>query len=207
MKRVAFLLIAITCLGFQPVVTAEELAPLYPGFPPIRESKAYKKFSTRTYSEFSKILYLIDRYSDSQILINYEDQNYNAAFSTTVARWFLSRNYKKQTAKEWVIQWCSKSILASKPIFVKLPNEKFVLAREVLEAELADLERVIRENQIQTAPSLAPETILTAPVSEPAPKQTAVPTVSAAANAPSSSILKSTPALAVASAESPASKA
>lgn len=207
MKRVAFLLIAITCVLFQPLVTAEELAPLYPGFPPIRESKAYKKFSTRTYSEFSKILYLIDRYSDSQILINYEDQNYNAAFSTTVARWFLSRNYKKQTAREWVIQWCSKSILASKPIFVKLPNEKFVLAREVLEAELVDLERVVRENQVQPAPSLAPEAILTVPAVVESAKPEAVVAASPAANPPASSILKSTPALAVASAESPASKA
>ena len=119
MKRVALMLFAMTCLLLNAAaVHAEEKTPLYPGFPALRETKAYKKFSTRTYSEFSKILYLIDRYSDSQVLINYEDQNYTAPFCTTVARWFLSRNYKKQTAKEWIKQWCTKSIFANKTIFV-----------------------------------------------------------------------------------------
>ncbi len=147
MKRAVLLLVAILILSSQPAVFAKDYAPIYPGFPSIRECKAYKKFSTRTYSEFSKILYMIDRFSDSQILINYDDQNYTAAFSTTVARWFLSRNYKKQTAREWIKQWCNKSILSGKPIYVKLPDGKFLLAREVLSDEVEALEQVIRENQ------------------------------------------------------------
>lgn len=210
MKRVALVLIAMTCLLLKTTaLTAEGKATLYPGFPILRESKAYKKFSIRTYSEFSKILYLIDRYSDSQILINYEDQNYTAAFSTTVARWFLSRNYKKQTAREWIKQWCSKSIFANKPIFVKLPDGKFLLAREILEAELTELEQAVRENQAPQT-SLAPAVILTAAPDKIVETKAPVPSPSPSGETSAASILKTSPAmsgLAVASAEAPPSKA
>lgn len=181
MKRVFCSWMMIMMLAAEPVLFAKEQTPLYPGFPPIRESKAYKKFSTRTYSEFSKILYLIDRFSDSKIAINYDDQTYTAAFATTVARWFLSRNYKKQTAREWVKQWCNKSILMSKPIYVKLPDGQFRLSREVLMEEIENLEQVVRENQNPPAVSAAPS--VSAPASAAAPPASEV-VVSTALQAP-----------------------
>ncbi len=99
---------------------AKEYKLLYSEFPKIRDSKAYRKFATRPLSEFSKILYLIDRYGDSKVQIYYDEQSYMAPFATTVARWFLARNYKKQTATQWVKQWCSRTILGNKIIYIKL---------------------------------------------------------------------------------------
>lgn len=143
---------------------ANEYKMLYPGFPKIRDSKAYQKFATRPLSEFSKILYLIDRYGDAKIQINYDAQNYMPQFATTVARWFLARNYKKQTAMQWIRQWCSRSILGNKIIYIKLPDGKFVIARQVLSDELKALEEVVIENnrtvaELQPAPVPAPTPI------------------------------------------------
>lgn len=140
---------------------AKEYRLLYPGFPKIRDSKAYQKFAVRPLSEFSKILYLIDRYGDSKIQIYYDDQTYMSQFATTVARWFLARNYKKQTAMQWIKQWCSRAILSNKVIYIKLPDGTFVMARQVLSDELEALDEVVIENnrkvaELQPAPEPAP---------------------------------------------------
>jgi hypothetical protein len=142
-------LIAVLMLANIPAAAAYQ--PIYPEFTSIRESKAYKKFSVRPYSNLSKIHYLIDRFGEAQIEIVYDNQTYAAAFATTVARWFLARNYKKQTPEEWVNQWCSRSIVSNKLIHIKLPDGKFLLAKDVLLQELQELDQVVRENQISHA--------------------------------------------------------
>ncbi len=140
--------LGVAVLSLQTLaVAAKEYKPLYPNFPTIRESKAYQKFARRPLTDFSKILYLIDRYGDSQIQIVYDNQTYTAPFATTVARWFLARNYKKQTPSQWINQWCHTSVMSGHPIYVKLPNGEFRLAKEVLLEEQAALEEVIKENQ------------------------------------------------------------
>lgn len=138
-------------LAILPAVFASSYKPLYPGFPSIRESKAYKKFAVRPLSDLSKILYLIDRFAESDIRILYENQSYTAPFATTVSRWFLARNYKKQTPEEWVRQWCSHSVFSNKLIYIKLNTGEFLLAKDVLLGEIEALDEAIRENQLAQA--------------------------------------------------------
>ena len=121
--------------------------PLYPGFASIRESKAYERFSKRTLCDASKLIYLIDRFADSDIKIVYDEQNYEPAFVGTVARWFFARNYRKQTPKDWIMNWCNVSVITGRLIYVKLPDGRMVLARDVLLDEIEEINQVIRENQ------------------------------------------------------------
>jgi hypothetical protein len=140
-------LTAILMLAATPFSFAKNYEVLYPGFSEIRDSKAYKKFAVRPLSDLSKILYLIDRFGEADIQVVYDNQSYAAPFATTVARWFLARNYKKQTPQDWVQQWCSHSIMTNKLIHIKLPNGDFKVARDVLLAEIEAIDEIVRENQ------------------------------------------------------------
>lgn len=120
--------------------------------PPIRESGAYQQFAKRTYSELSKLLYLIDRYKDTAILVIYDGAPYDTAICLRVVRWFLPRYYHNERAEEWVKRYCSTSILFGNPIFVKLPDGTRVLATNFLLEELRTLKEVY-ETDFKAAPS------------------------------------------------------
>ena len=110
-------------------------------FEPVRESVAFKAFVSRQpVNEYSKILYLIDRFEQSKIQIVYEGHYYNADFAAKVSRWFLARRYKDETAKKWIMQWCNTTVPSGNLIWVKLSNGKFKLSREILLDELKSLE-------------------------------------------------------------------
>ena len=153
-------LTVILMLAILPAAFASTYKPLYPGFPGLRESKAYKTFAVRPLSDLSKILYLIDRFAEADIQILYENQSYTAPFATTVSRWFLARNYRKQTPEVWVKQWCSHSIFSNKLIYIKLNTGEFLLAKDVLLGEIEALEEAIRENQLEQVSEAVPDVSL-----------------------------------------------
>ncbi len=152
-RRFGFFLAALILGASLSSGFAAEKEPLYPGFVPIRESKAYERFSKRTLCDASKLIYLIDRFADSEIKIVYDQQNYETAFVGTVARWFFARNYRKQTPRDWIMNWCNVSVITGRLIYVKLPDGRMLLARDVLLNEIDEINRVIRENQ--NGPTLA----------------------------------------------------
>ncbi len=146
--------------------------------PAVRETLAYRQFKSRPVSDFSKIIFLIDRFADSGIVIVYDGHQYQSKFAATVARWFLVRNYKKQTVKEWVMRWCNTSVLSGSLIWVKFPDGNFRLSREVLLSEMAEFEKILEEDaktKAIPAPAVvaevpAPADLKAEPVVEPAPK-------------------------------------
>ncbi len=122
---------------------------LYSGFEPARESPAYRQFKLRNISDFSKLAYLIDRFGTTDVQIIYDNHYFKAPFVARVARWFLNRNYRKETPPEWIMRWCNTAIPSGNLIWVKLPDGKFRLAREVLLEELTALEKMIAEDDLK----------------------------------------------------------
>lgn len=123
-------------------------APVYAAnpseaFPDISSSKAYQQFKTRPHSDFSKLLFLIERFENSGIEIVYDGHYYKAFFAAKLARWFLARNYRKETPQEWIMRWCNTSIPSGKLVYVKFADGKFKLSREVLMGELKALEETV----------------------------------------------------------------
>lgn len=141
----------------------------------IRETLAYKKFKSRPVSDFSKLIFLIDRFENSGVVIVYDGHQYKSKFAATVARWFLVRNYKKQTVKEWVMRWCNTSVLSGSLIWVKFPDGGFKLSREVLLAEMAALEKIIEEDAKTEKVSPPVETPAASAEAEPAPTPAVAP--------------------------------
>lgn len=122
---------------------------LYDGFQPLAESMAYQQYQRRPKTDLSKLLFLIDRFGQSKVEIIYDGFHFPAAKAAGMARWFLSRNYKKQTPEAWIFQWCNTTVPRGKIILVKLPDGSTELGREVLLGELAALERL--ENETKSA--------------------------------------------------------
>lgn len=114
---------------------------------PIRESKAYQQYKLRPVSEFSKLIYLIDRFYNCDIEVVYDGHYFKSAFAARVARWFLATNYKKESTKDWIMRWCNNTIPRGTPIYVKLPTGKFRLAREILTQELEELDRLTPQDE------------------------------------------------------------
>ena len=125
-----------------PPPSVSQKTNLYDGFQPLGESMAYRQYQRRPKNELSKLLFLIDRFAQSKVEIIYDGFHFPAAKAAGMARWFLSRNYKKQTAEEWIFQWCNTTVPRGKIILVKLPDGSTELGREVLLGELAALERL-----------------------------------------------------------------
>ncbi len=121
---------------------------------PPTQSQAYKQFSGRPYSELSKIIYLIDRFGDTEVEILYDGHYYKARFVKQVARWFLFHRYKKETAEQWIQVWCHKSAFSGNLIWVKLPDKSMRPAREVLLAELKALDTEHKEQETLKKPSV-----------------------------------------------------
>jgi hypothetical protein len=132
----------VLMVSSETVFAAKDVA-----FPPMKETKAYQQFRLRPVTDFSKLVYLIDRFSSLDLQIVYDGHYYEAAFAGRIAKWFLGRNYKKETPKDWIMRWCNTSVPAGNIIYVKMPNGKFKLSREVLTQELADLDQAIEDNK------------------------------------------------------------
>lgn len=127
--------------------TAYEM--LYPGFEKIEESQAYHQFVLHETSELSKLIYLIDRFEHANVIIIYDGFQIAAAKAAPLARWFLQKNYRGQTAEEWIVQWCSRTVPRNKLIKVKLPDESVRLSRDILMDELKWLDQMtaVQEKQ------------------------------------------------------------
>ena len=137
--RIAVMMVVSLTLNTALFAEAAAPPPLYSGLSHLTESQAYQQYRNRPVSELSKIIYLIDRFMNSGIEILYDGHYFSAQFSGRVARWFLATHYRKENAEQWVMRWCNTTVPAGNLIWVKLPDGKFLLAREVLLSELKKL--------------------------------------------------------------------
>ena len=120
--------------------------PFYPGFPALHESRAYQTLIRRPITDRTKIMYLMDRFSEANIQIIYDGYYFNAVVASGIARWFFARNYRGETSKQWIMRWCNKSI-NGEFIRVKLPDGTFKLAREILLDEIKSLEDMLAKER------------------------------------------------------------
>ena len=121
---------------------------------PIRESRSYQQYRLRPVSDFSRLIYLIDRFSACNIEIVYDGHYFTAAFAARVARWVLATNYKKEPGKAWIMRWCNVTIPRGTPIYAKFPGGKFRLAREILTEEIEALDRVLKQEEVSLPPEV-----------------------------------------------------
>ncbi|MCM8776415.1 MAG: hypothetical protein NC930_08750 [Candidatus Omnitrophica bacterium] len=123
------------------------------GLPALEDSKAFRQFMMRPMSDLSKLMYLIDRLSDANIEIRYDNYYYDTKFAARLARWFLARFYRGETAEQMVMHWCNTSFPSGKLIWVRLPDGSFRLSREILLEELRELDSAIEKLSLPQNPT------------------------------------------------------
>ena len=146
--QILFSFLVLNAALIFPAVAEESHAIQTPaaGLPPIQDSKAYKQFILKPTNELSKLIYLVDRFGESKIEIQYEDHYYSAAFVGKVVRIFLATHYSQETAEHWISEWAVTSIPSGKPIWAKFPDGNFKLARELFREELKALDQTLKEH-------------------------------------------------------------
>ena len=110
--------------------------------PLMKESDAYKEYLKRPQSELSKVLFLIDRFKNTEFKVIYGGDEYDSNFGVTMARQFLILNYKNETADRWVKTHTYLSEPEGQIIYLKYPKGDRRPARDVLLEELRDLDNL-----------------------------------------------------------------
>lgn len=113
----------------------------------IEDSKAYQQFLMRSPSELSKLIFLVDRFKDTQMQIVYDDTPYDAPEAARHVMKFLSENYKGEKAAFWLNKYATRSDPGRKPILARYPDGKVKKVKEVLLKELNDLEKIYQQGK------------------------------------------------------------
>jgi len=136
LKFVFILILAIVSAGLNGgTVMAEEYA-----LAPHTDSFAFKQYQLRPKSELSKLYYLMDRYNGSSFKVLYDGAEYESGAALRYAKSYVSKHYRKQTARDWVSEHAYRSG-SGRAIYLKSPEGKNILLRDALIKELAPIEK------------------------------------------------------------------
>ena len=146
MKRLLRLSLPLWLLSFiVPSAFAGERTPesFLARFPAIEHTKAFEQYRSRPENELSKMLYLIDRFGETDVEILYDGKTFKTGMVARMARWFIKTHYKNEAAQTWIQQWCYRTIPSGVVVWVKGKDGSYYPAREVLLEELFRLEHLM----------------------------------------------------------------
>lgn len=107
----------------------------------IPQSHALELYRNRPVNELSKLIYLIDRFSEANATILYDGHQYRAALIAPLARLYLMRNYRGESARDWVRKRCYRSWKSGELIWGRvLYGQNFRPAHDILFEELDALD-------------------------------------------------------------------
>ncbi len=116
------------------------------GLQAIDKSAAYQDFLKHPVSERSKIVYLIERFKDSKVEIDYGGHYYKPNDIACLVQMFIASHFdQNETAEQWVMKYGNRTIPTGKPIWIR-SNGRFYQSRNILMQELNGLEKVLSRN-------------------------------------------------------------
>lgn len=121
---------------------AEASSSLEEFLPPLKESTAYKRYLHRPRTEMSKLLYLFDRFLNTDFKVVYDGTTYDSKTAIYYGRIYVAKNYHGEKAIHWLKIHAYRSQPRGKIIYLKYPNGKKRPLRDVLLEELGALEKI-----------------------------------------------------------------
>jgi len=113
-------------------------------FVPIKKSNAYAKFLKRPQSELSKLIFLIDRFQESDVLVIYDGYEHDPGDAALQAKKYLRKNYQnKMDAERWLKVHSYRSDSGNVMIF-KYPDGDTRPVRDVLLEQLDLLVEILQ---------------------------------------------------------------
>ena len=110
------------------------------GLIPYQESPAYQQYQKRPKSDFSKILYLMERFKGAPLTVVYDQTEYESGVALKYARDYVAKHYHKEDAAKWVGENAYRSV-GGNVIYVKYQDGKKQELREALIKELKRIEK------------------------------------------------------------------
>ncbi len=107
--------------------------------PAMSDSQAYKLYARQPKSELSKLLYLMNRFKEGRVGVIYNGQHYKSEEAFRIARDFLRKNYKKESAEFWIKKYCTRTDKGGVILFKDANNDTRPAAEAAME-ELQALE-------------------------------------------------------------------
>lgn len=112
-------------------------------------AKAVEQYRRRPESDRSKLIYLMERFRDTDVQVVYDGYNYGARESAVHARQYIARHYKKGRAGDWVREHAYRSNPGGQIIYLKFPDGRIQTLRDVLLEELTMLETLMAQTSGQ----------------------------------------------------------
>lgn len=144
LRVAAFLLLSLGLLG-----SAQKVPPLSEeGLPPIEESEAFRRYLRRPKTELARLLYLADRFLNTEFQVIYNGHPYDSNTAVKYARSYIFKNHKKEKAESWIKVHAHRAGNSGEIIYVKYPSGAKRPAREFLLEELQRLDEAMEERGI-----------------------------------------------------------
>ncbi len=112
------------------------------GLPPISESRAFQLYRQRSQTELSKLIYLLDRYRNTDYLIHYEGRDFDSRVALQEAKKYLATHYANESATRFIEENAYRPKGGSGILYLKTPKGDMSLLKDVLLSELKALETV-----------------------------------------------------------------
>ena len=131
-KNILLLLIATILFSPSGFALGETALPAF------QDTPAYKQYQNRPKSEFSKILYLMDRFRKTPLMVIYDRVEYDSEVALKHAKAYVTKHYHKEDATEWIRENAYRSTQGA-VIYVKYPDGDKRPLRDLLLEELQNL--------------------------------------------------------------------
>lgn len=106
-----------------------------------QESVAFKQYTKQPKTEMAKINFLFNRLNKSPMKVLYDGHEYEMPEAMKIAKSYLFKHYKKESAEHWIKNYCYKTDNGNVILF-KLSDGQKVPVREVALQELNALEKI-----------------------------------------------------------------
>lgn len=144
MKTLSKSLLLAVCLGAGIFFTVTPPVCAQPNF---RETEAYRQFVKKPQNDFAKIIFLMNYYRTAPFTIVFDGADYTPEFAFPFAQVYLFTHYKQEKAVPWIKKHCYRSVIGQNVIYLRFPSGKYEPARDVILRDLAELNRVLEEDQ------------------------------------------------------------
>lgn len=148
MKKLSYVLLAFLFLSPLQVSQADPGAASPLGvylnlLGPLPSSKAFELYQKRPKSEFSKLLFLMDRFRHSEAKLVYDGREFEPREALKTVKSYIAKHYDRKTpAKNWVHEHAYRAEGSGNIIYLKFEGEDKQVLRDVLVAELEKLEKL-----------------------------------------------------------------
>ena len=135
MKRCFILLLEISLLLGSPMPSAHSDGAL----PPLEESPAYQRFLRGPRTEMAKLLFILDRFHNTDYTVTFNGATYDANTAVRFGRDYLRKFYGGEKADEWLKIHAYHAGPDGRLIYIKSPSGEWRPMAEVFLEELEAL--------------------------------------------------------------------